>query len=350
MDANLRERPVFICGHPKSGTSLVRAILDAHPQLVVYPEETVFFRRFLPQAAGLGFQDQLDLAERCLIHIFTWNRENPPASQAGFPDRDYSSISYAAVNQAMRRLAGDCHRHPGDILSAAVLAFGEASGQMDGGKRRWVEKSPYNELFAGQIFTWWPEARCLHILRDPRDNFASYRRKHPDWSAEFFAANWRRSTQAGIKNRERFGDERYRLLKYEDLVQSPEEHLRQLAEFLGIAWDAGLTSPTRAGEAWIGNSMFADRFQGISAAPLSRWRDSLAAGEASVIEAMTRQWLENYEYPLLSNSQISIRKRLTARWRVVSFPIRRKARHWLSKSLSRPPAEMEDTIEQDDQD
>lgn len=46
----LRDRPIFICGHPKSGTSLLRNLLDFHPQLVVYPEESRFFRQFLPLA------------------------------------------------------------------------------------------------------------------------------------------------------------------------------------------------------------------------------------------------------------------------------------------------------------
>ena len=74
----LRDRPIFICGHPKAGTSLVRSILDSHPQLVVYPEETVFFRRYLPQSEGLDIQGQLALAEQLLIHIFTWNTAAPP--------------------------------------------------------------------------------------------------------------------------------------------------------------------------------------------------------------------------------------------------------------------------------
>jgi len=39
----LRDHPVFLGGHPKSGTSLLRALLDSHPQLVVYPEESGFF-------------------------------------------------------------------------------------------------------------------------------------------------------------------------------------------------------------------------------------------------------------------------------------------------------------------
>ena len=176
----LRDHPVFICGHPKAGTSLLRAVLDSHPQLIVYPEETMFFRRSLPKMNGLSVEDQLKLAESTLIHIFKWNISQSEPSQAGFPDRDYSSMSFADVRDVMAELLRSRHAHPGDLLSAAVLAFGLVSGVLIREPCYWVEKSPYNEYFANYIFSWWPEARCIHILRDPRDNFASYRRKHPD--------------------------------------------------------------------------------------------------------------------------------------------------------------------------
>jgi hypothetical protein len=193
---NLRDRPVFICAsqgrhQPAAGR------FDSHPQLIVYPEETVFFRRYLPRAAGLDLESQLALADETLIHIFKWRREHPVPSQAGFPDRDYSAIPYDQVRQTMRNLAGERCLHPGDLLSAAVLAYGQVSGLATPATRLWVEKSPYNEYYAAQIFAWWPEARCIHILRDPRDNYVSYRRKHPEWQPEFFALNWRRSTAAG---------------------------------------------------------------------------------------------------------------------------------------------------------
>jgi hypothetical protein len=185
-----------------------------------------------------------------------------------------------------------------------------------------VEKSPYNEYFAQQIFAWWPEACCVHILRDPRDNFVSYRRKHSDWRAEFFANNWRRSTQAGDDNQQRFGAQRYLILRYEDLVRSPEAKLKELAEFLDIDWDASLTAPTRAGEQWAGNSMFADQFQSISAAPVARWKESLATEEAAVIEWITRPLLEKWGYPAetLQNARLARR----ARWRATTWPIRRR--------------------------
>jgi hypothetical protein len=334
---DIREQPLFICGHPKAGTSLVRAVFDSHPQLIVYPEETIFFRRYLPQSYGLDLQGQIALAERTLIHIFRWNSAKPALDQEGFPDRDYSTISYEAVRQRMVELATVQHRQPGDMLSAAVLAFGQVSRQLVDQTRRWVEKSPYNEYYTRQIFEWWPAARCIHILRDPRDNYVSYRRKHPDWSAEFFAANWKRSTQAGIENRKRYGAERYYILGYEDLTRAPEEHLQKLADFLQIEWDASLAAPTRAGEQWSGNSMFsgaANEFKSISAAPVGRWKEKLSLSEALVIEMMIGELFESCGYPTSALSEASTVQKLFANWRLASWPIRRRLGN-LGTKLSR---------------
>ena len=317
---DLRDRPVFICGHPKAGTSLLRAVFDSHPQLIVYPEETVFFRRFLPRTAGLDLEGQLALADETLIHIFQWNRAHPVPSQASFPDRDYSEIPYDQVRRQMRSLAGERCLHPGDVLSAAVLAYGQVSGLATPSTRAWVEKSPYNEFYAVQIFSWWPEARCIHILRDPRDNYVSYRRKHPDWQPEFFAANWQRSTCAGLENRQRFGAARYHILRYEDLTQAPEAALRRLIDFLHIDWDPSLGAPTRAGAQWAGNSMFSDQFQGISAAPVARWRRDLSLQDAAVIEIMARSPMDQFQY----QREVDGAAALVARGRSLVWPLRRR--------------------------
>ncbi|MBN1537171.1 MAG: sulfotransferase [Anaerolineales bacterium] len=315
----LCDRPVFLGGHPKSGTSLLRALLDSHPQLVVYPEETVFFRRFLPQSAGLDFPAKLNLAEKTLTHIFTWERENQPANQEGYPDRDYSAIPFDEVNKAMVDiLDGAGCRHDGDILSTAVLGFGKVSGSWQPSARYWVEKSPYNEYYADQIFTWWPEARCIYIVRDPRDNHASYHRKHPDWCAEFFTTNWKRSVNACWQNVARYGEKRCRLIRYEDLVQKTQETLKQLTDFLDIESNPTLAQPTRAGASWKGNSMFADQFSAISTTPLGRWKETLDPIEAAVIEIMAAPQMKALEYEKQSAySPASL-------WRAYTWRIRRK--------------------------
>lgn len=327
MPKPLRDKPVFICGHPKAGTSLLRAVLDAHPQLVVYPEESIFFRRFLPKASKLDLPEQVQLAEKELIHIFQWNNKRPVPSQEGYPDRDYSFVPFEEVRQKFSQIIKENYRHSGDILCAAVLAYGQVSHQINPQTTWWVEKSPYNEYFADQIFEWWPQARCIHIVRDPRDNFVSYRRKHPDWNAEFFSQNWLRSTQAGVHNQERFTSERYLLLRYEDFTVSPQERLKELVAFLGINWDDSLAEPTRAGQQWSGNSMFANQFQSISSAPVARWKEKLDREDAAVISMMTKPLIQNLGYSNQSELEGMKRHSPNAVWRVASWPILRRIKH-----------------------
>ncbi|MCH7662779.1 MAG: sulfotransferase [Chloroflexi bacterium] len=327
MYRKLRDRPIFICGHPKSGTSLLRALLDGHPQLVVYPEESVFFKRFLPKTIGMNLDEQLALAEQCLIHIFTWNQEAPPASQEDFPDRDYSAISFDDVREQMRGIiTSNPPRHPGDILSAAVIAFGLVVGQATPSAKFWLEKSPYNEQYTENIFSWWPRARCLYVVRDPRDNYFSYYRKHPDWEPEFFAKNWVKSAITGIQNRARYGEESCRVIRYEDLVQSPKDTLTQLCEFLDIDFLPELANPTRAGVAWAGNSMFEQEFEAISTAPVGRWREQVSSSDAAVIASMTKPQLRTFGYPSADQDPLSARVRAAAwplRRRVLKFTNRR---------------------------
>jgi hypothetical protein len=220
------------------------------------------------------------------------------------------------------------------MLSAAVLAFGQTAGIVSENTRYWVEKSPYNEFYTRQIYEWWPQARCIHVLRDPRDNFASYRRKHPDWTAEFFAANWKRSTNAGVENLEKFGTERYLLLRYEDLVQDPQETLQAIVKFLDLDWDESLASPTRAGEQWRGNSMFADRFSGISSAAVGRWQTNLDPADAAVIEILDRELLEIWQYN--ERAVLNLSQRTAALWRAFTWPVRKRLGGRLKSANSKP--------------
>jgi hypothetical protein len=320
---NLRDHPVFICGHPKSGTSLVRSILDSHPQLIVYPEETIFFRRYLPKAQGQSLARQVELADELLIQIFTWNLTNPPASQEGFADRDYSSISFEAVRKVMRDNIGQNYRDERDILSAVILAFGQVTGQLGENTRRWVEKSPYNEFFTKQIFSWWPDSYCIHVVRDPRDNYLSYQTKHPSWSPEFFSLNWRRSTRSAQENQKLYGSDHYLILRYEDLVQSPNYEIERLMNFLQIDWEPSLAKPTRAGSSWQGNSMFADKFQEISSAPVGRWKGKLSELDALVIQKINQEEMRYLNYPLV-HPKMSWSDHLMVNGRIFTLPIRQK--------------------------
>jgi hypothetical protein len=298
MMTDLRYAVTFIGGHPKSGTSLIMTLLDSHPQLIVYPEETGFFRRFAWQTADVPLEDQFYFAEELLFHIFQWNAKTPHPSQEKFLDRDYSDVSYEEVKKLYYQNIRAFGKTHSDILTAVVLAFGEASGQLTSDTKRWVEKTPHNEYHADKIFAWWPEARCIHIVRDPRDNYASYRRKHPEWGPEYFAFSWRNSIHCGWKNQKLYGKQRYLIIRYEDLVIDLEETISAVRRFLDIKDDPILREPTRNGQPWGGNSMFGERFNGVSERPLGRYRQVLAPGIVRRLEAALFPEMRRLDYQI----------------------------------------------------
>lgn len=305
-------QPVFICGHPKAGTSLLRSLLDDHPQLITYPEETLFFRRYLPQAAGKTAEEKQRLAEELIYHIFEWNTEKPPVHQAGYPDRDYADfVSFERVKEAANGILAERFDHDGDVLFASVMGYGLARNLYGKTTRWWVEKSPYNENFYDQISTWWPGAKCIHITRDPRDNYASYQHKHSEWTPGFFAENWRASTARGLENRDKAGEAHYWVLRYEDLVLQPEETIAQICAFLDIKDDPTLRVPTRAGVAWRGNSMFAERFNAISATPIGRWKKDLSLEEVFIIQEICKGGMAamGYAREVIAGKDVSLAAR-----------------------------------------
>ncbi len=339
----LRDSPVFIAGHPKSGTSLLRSVLDSHPELVAYPEETFFFRRYLPKSAGLGLPEKLALSDQYLTHIFEWNQANPPPHQQGYPDRDYSHIPVTQVRQAVRQFVADRFAHDGDMLSAVILAFGQVTDQLSSLSHYWVEKTPYNEQFTSQIYTWWPAAKVIHTVRDPRDNYASYYRKHTDWSPEGFALSWVHSTQAGLDNLELYGSQRYLLLRFEDLTSTPEVKLSQLCQFLGINDDPSLRQPVRSGKPWGGNSMFADQYTAISTAPVGRWTESLRPDEVATLELLAGPLMNKLGYPTIVDVSTLTRparqlvfRRLLSLVRVVKSTADRALIQAATESLANP--------------
>jgi hypothetical protein len=315
----LRDHPVFLCGHPKSGTTLLRSLLDSHPQLVVFPDETFFLRGFLQEADHLKLKQKVSLALRYLLRFFEVH-ENHPAALMDLPENERRYAAYVEMCKAfdVQISAEDGCRHEGDFLSAAILAFGQVYGALTDDAKYWVEKSTYNEMFAEQIFGWWPQAKCIQITREPRDIFASYRRKHKSLVPETFAYRWRKSTETGLNNQNRFGEDQYLILRYEDLVQEPEAQIEKLTQFLSIRDDAVLRVPSRNGVPWEGNSMFADKFSHISTKPLGRWESELSPQDVQIIEKMAGNQMQACGYPLGARMSRGAYTHM-ARWRLSQF-------------------------------
>jgi hypothetical protein len=238
--------PIVLGGCGRSGTTLLRMMLDSHRRICCGPESSVFRRRALDPAA---------LAERF-----------------GLPQADVQSL----YDRARSR--------PGFIEAFAALCMQKT------GKSRWAEKTPRNIGRIGEIFRSFPEARFVHVLRDGRDVACSLR-THPRHRVEGgklvpldtwkpiagCARRWRDDIEG---SRPFWSDPRFYTVRYEDLVLDPRPVLEKLMAFLGEPWDEAMLAHAGAGSPFRDVTRFAqnpEALAAVSTASLSRWQRDLDA-------------------------------------------------------------------------
>lgn len=242
------DRPIVVGGCYRSGTSLVRRLLDSHPRIHCGPE-VKFFRDF--HSDYLGVED--------------------PIAHLRFLSGARSLLPEAELL---------------DVLGAAFVEIHErAAGAA--GKRRWADKVPENVVFLDEWERILGEGWVfLHVARNPLDTLASI-------EEQVFP----RSIPAGLEERIdlyveyaeaglRFAaehPERYVRLLYEDLVDSPEATVRALMEALGESFDPGQlainASPHQRGL----EDPKASAPTAVHRDSVGRWREILSSAAAETI-------------------------------------------------------------------
>ncbi len=193
-----RHPPIFVVGCQRSGTTLMRLILDSHPNISCGPET-----RFLADLEHLTGQ--------------SWER----LSHYGFT-KDYWLGQVAAMFDAIKR---DYARRDG--------------------KTRWADKTPLYALsldFIGQLF---PTCQVIHVIRDGRDVVASHRDRWGYVSALKAVSKWPRYVHTARAAGAALSPGRYLEVRYERLVGEPEKTLRELLTFLDEPWDPGVLEHDR---------------------------------------------------------------------------------------------------------
>ncbi len=230
------ERPILIAGSGRSGSTLLRELLNAHRELSIGPETGVF--NVYPEATRLA------------------------------------GLSGLSVDR-IRRIYYQSHTR-GDFFQRLNRTLMEGAG-----KTQWGEKTPSHIRHLTMIFRSFPQARLIHSLRDGRDVVCSLR-THPKyrWSdgtrVETGIINpwdecvdaWLRDVKSGLEWRD---DPRYLEVRYEALVANPEATLRSLLSWLGLAWDAGMLERYRTDRYLLQPRLSEE----IDEAAVGRWRREL---------------------------------------------------------------------------
>lgn len=270
--------PVFVVGTPRSGTTLTARILDRHPQLFM-PGETHFFDDVYARRDQLGAPSDPQGAARIAGRLMTlYGRYNEPADQV----RVESLIDAADLAELIRQQCTDY----GQVLRLFMQL------QMRPGEAViWGNNAPRDIFNINEIHAFYPDARIVVCVRDPRDFLGSYKGK------------WRATAEAEVERLKRlyhpvvtsllwkssmkqlpaiercFAPEQVMVLPYEQLVTAPEDSARVLCQHVGVEYDPGML------EVDFSNSSGAEGAAGrIFPTSVGSWRKRISEEEAWIAE------------------------------------------------------------------
>jgi hypothetical protein len=313
MSVTLDERPVFIIGSERSGTTLVLAILACHPRIAV-PEVTWYYPRFRPYLHTYG--DLGDLANfNTLAHEMAYGLHVPLWNMT---DANPATFGNEIATRAL-----DFEQSFGGVFSAMFARYCDTVD-----KPRWGEKTPGNVFYIEQILQDFPNAQFLYIYRDCRDASAEFIDSQFGPTDAYSAAlMWRDGQQAVKPYREGLPADQWFNICYEDFVRDPVTMLQDMCRFLGEDYDDAMmefhTTPVaqRRGKTkdnWALAHPISDRHIGIYRQQLSLDQQAIMSGVAG--DMMRDLGYEDLAEPIqLSEAQIELGKEMDGRLRAATL-------------------------------
>ena len=216
MAIELQERPIFVIGYERSGTTLLMAMLGCHPRLG-FPEVGWLFPRIYPWRHTYG-DLSVDKNFRILIDEMLFGLNQPLWGMNMNPATAVDEI-FSLVRE--RSFAG-------------VFAAMHERYLREVGKPRWGQKTPNNLYFVPQILDCFPNAQFVLITRDGRDaSVTSMQSAFGAGNIYGAAYTWDKANSFVKPFRSKYSAATWMDVKYEDLCHRPEEVLRKVCDFLG---------------------------------------------------------------------------------------------------------------------
>jgi hypothetical protein len=271
--------PFFIVGNDRSGTTMLRLIIDRGPDAAV-PPESMFLTDF---AAQLDAGEPRDAAAAAELMRRVWEH----------PKVRLWELATAPPPVPLGLVGEDAYRF---IVAAPFEAYAARHG-----KSRWGDKTPHYVHHVDRLLAIWPQARFVVVVRDGRDVALSLRRMpfgpNNAWAA---ASWWARGIRAGQTAQERHPGS-VMTVRYEDLARDPAGHVPGVCGFLGLRYEPDMLDLRDADRTRIvadQASWFPTLFDGIGTQAVERWRREMRARDQAVFAALAADELAALGYPV----------------------------------------------------
>ncbi len=284
--------PLILLGVSRSGTTLLRVILDRSPGIAI-PDES-FFVPLLARRHGRTIK-----AERFLDDV------------ARVPTiRDWG-VSVADVAARVRSGMSN-----GEAIAAIFEAYAEVAG-----KPRWGDKTPMYMRHLELLAELFPDAQYVHLIRDGRDAALSFLQMpegtftrtwaHPSTPGQF-ACLWRKEVGDARSLGRRTGASRYHEVRYEDLVAEPEATVRTVCAFAAIPFEPAMLDYTGAVD--VSAKPHQQRLLTPPTSGVRSWREDMSAEDVAAFESVAGDLLGALGYEVGSSSSGRARPALARGW------------------------------------
>ena len=269
--------PLIVLGVSRSGTTLLRVMLDRSPGIAI-PDESFFVpllaRRHRRSVDPGRFLDDLSRI--------------PTLRAWGLEAEDVAPLLHRQMS---------C----GQAISAIFEAYAAKVG-----KARWGDKTPMYMRHLGLIERLFPDAQYVHLIRDGRDAALSFLEMpagtftrtwaHPRKTSEF-ACLWRREVRDARALGQQVGTGRYCEVRYEDLAATPSPIVESICDFANLAFEPAMVE--YSGVVDVSEKPHQQRLLQPPTAGVRSWRRDMSLGEARAFEEVASDLLAQLGYELL---------------------------------------------------
>jgi hypothetical protein len=285
--------PIFIIGTERSGTNLLRLILNSHPNIAI-PHPPHILKNFFGLERFYGDLSR-DQNFRLLIHDVVRMVELHPYPWGITLDKE--KIFSAALDRS--------------LISIYFAIYGQYLEST--GKKRWGCKSTFMINHVSLIRKYFPRAKFIYMVRDCRDVAVSARKTiFNRYSVYYTALLWKQEQQTGMYWLSKLSKDEIFLLRYEDLLSKQEATIRALCAFLNepyienmLAFFNGAEAKKSSGlsAAWKNNS------QPILKNNFDKFKNELKVEEISLIETIAAEEMDYFSYALTEPFYVSESRR-----------------------------------------
>ncbi len=280
---------VFVVGCPRSGTTLLQRLLDAHPELAVI-NETLWITRE---------------AERRKV-VTREGFVTPELVSRLFEYRRFRRLDIPR-EEVERLLDSDAPVSYPRFVSGIFDTYGEQRG-----KRLVGDKSPGYVREMATLHALWPEAKFIHLIRDGRDvwlSVAGWKKadrsvgQFATWTEDPVATTalwWERSVRLGREAGASVSATLYHEVRYEDLVADPGRECRAVCDFLGLSYDEAMLRFYEGRTRDLEPGLPSKRAWLPPTPGLRDWKEQMAPDDVERFEAVAGDLLDELGYPRAS--------------------------------------------------